>query len=51
MSFPYIPVKSDKTNGMAFRHIETGKVFDFDSSWRNRLDAVERILVQNATQF
>lgn len=44
--FPYIPVTPSKP-GMAFKHVDTGEILEFDTSWFSHLDRVEEILIQN----
>ena len=45
--FPYLPITPSHEGGMAFQHVDTGEILEFDASWRTHLDRVEEILLQN----
>jgi hypothetical protein len=45
--FPYLPVQPAEGKALAFQHISTGEILEFDASWLTHLDGVERILMQN----
>lgn len=49
MSFPYLPTTPAEGKAMAFIHVDTGEILEFDASWLTNLDRVEEILWQNHT--
>jgi hypothetical protein len=49
VEFPYIPITPSIEGNMAFLFVETGEILEFHHSYRQNLDAVERILWQNYT--
>lgn len=45
--FPYLPIQPAEGKAMAFQHVSTGEILEFDASWLPNLDRVEQILMQN----
>jgi len=45
--FPYLPIQPAEGKALAFQHISTGEILEFDASWLSNLGRVEEILMQN----